>query len=446
MHILALGLNHVTADLPLRERLAFPAELADAALADLRDWLPASAPEAALLSTCNRTEIYCATRDADTAQELLLQWIAKRALRPPAEVRPHVYALTGRRAVLHAFRVASGLDSMVLGETQILGQMKRAVRRAHLADALGPHLHHLFQRAFAVAKQVRRTTGIGGAAVSLAAAAVRLAEEAHGDLRLARVLFVGAGEMIELAARHFGARLPADMAVATRSAARAGRLAARCPVRLLDLASVPDELEHFDVVVSGTASVLPVIGLGMVERAMRVRRSRPLVMIDFAVPRDIEPQVALLPGVVLHAVDDLARIVECGYAARRAAAAEAEAIIEGRADACMQWLSARRLLPLMHTLEQRAVSLRRIEVARARRRLVHGDTAEAVLDSLAAALINKFLHTARTQLGRGELTPEAAQRLVEHWLPGLSAVECASALQASPENPSRPATAARKVA
>lgn len=443
MHLLALGLNHVTADLSLRERLAFPGERADAALADLRAWLPASTPEAALLSTCNRTEIYCATRDADTTQELLLQWIARHARRTPAEVRPHLYALTGRRAVRHAFRVASGLDSMVLGETQVLGQMKQAARRAQLARALGPHLHHLFQRAFAVAKEVRSTTGIGGAAVSLAAAAVRLAEEAHGDLRLARVLFVGAGEMIELAARHFGARLPADMAVATRSAARAGRLAARCPVRTLELSSVPDELEHVDVVVSGTASVLPVIGLGMVERAMRVRRSRPLVMIDLAVPRDIEPEVGLLPGVSLHAVDDLARIVECGYAARRAAAEEAEAIIETRADACMQWLGARRLLPLMRTLEQRAASLRRIEVARARRRLVRGDGVEAVLDGLAAALVNKFLHTARAQLGRGELTPEAAQRLVEHWLPGLSAADGAAA---PPESAPRPATAARKVA
>lgn len=421
MQLLTLGLNHTTASLALRERVAFPAERLRDALGDLRRRLAAVVPESAILSTCNRTEFYCAVREPEAAHGALVDWLAAGSALAVPDLHSCLYALPQEDAVRHAFRVASGLDSMVLGEPQILGQMKDAARHAQHAGALGTHLHQLFQRSFAVAKEVRSQTAIGSAPVSLAAAAVRCAQRVFPDLRDTRVLLVGAGRMIELAGLHFAAQHPRTMVIANRSLERGERLSRRLAAQQMRLVELPGRLHEFDVVVSGTASSLPIIGLGMAERAARARGDRPLVMVDLAVPRDIEAEAGRLPNVYLYSVDDLGEVVQSGAEARRAAAAQAEAIIETRVEGFMRWMRARRTVPLLCALNERAELLRAAELERARRRLARGEPAELVLESLAAGLVNKLLHGPRAMVATGTLAPEEAQRLLDQWLPARSA-------------------------
>jgi glutamyl-tRNA reductase len=417
MHLLTLGLNHTTAPLALRERVAFSADRLRDALADVRGRLSAIVSESAILSTCNRTELYSAVREPDAAHAALVDWLAEVSVLPPEHLRSHMYALPAHDAVRHAFRVASGLDSMVLGEPQILGQMKDAARVAQDAGALGPHLHQLFQRSFAVAKEVRAQTEIGAGSVSMAAAAVRLAQRTFPDLRATQVLFVGAGEMIELALTHFAAQHPRAIAVANRTLERADRLARRfAAVRTLRLAELPEQLPHFDIVISGTASSLPIFGLGMVERASRARRPRPTFMVDLAVPRDIEAEVGLLPDVSVYTIDDLGKVVQSGVAARQAAVAQAEAIIEARVGSFMEWMAARRVVPVLRALDERAETIRAAELERAQRLLARGEPVGAVLVALATGLSNKFLHGPRSLLAGGTWAPDEAHRLVEQWL------------------------------
>jgi glutamyl-tRNA reductase len=281
MQLLTLGLNHTTAPLALREKVAFPGEALRDAVANLRGELRTVLPETAILSTCNRTEIYCATPEPAQARSAITRWMADfNGLGASPGLDEHLYALPNNEAVRHAFRVASGLDSMVLGEPQILGQMKDAARVAQEADALGTHLHQLFQRTFAVAKEVRSQTEIGAHSVSMAAAGVRLAQRLFEDLRETSILFVGAGEMIELAATHFVAQQPKRIAVANRTAERAQKLAQRFGAQSVRLSDLPETLGDHDIIVSCTASSLPIIGLGMVERALRQRRRRPMFMIS----------------------------------------------------------------------------------------------------------------------------------------------------------------------
>jgi glutamyl-tRNA reductase len=393
MHFLTLGLNHNTAPLALREKVAFPGDALPDALSDMRRSLQEVVPEGAILSTCNRTEIYCVTPALDEARQAVSEWMANRnGLGPGMDLAGHLYSLPETQAVRHAFRVACGLDSMVLGEPQILGQMKEAARVAREADALGTHLHQLFQRTFAVAKEVRSQTEIGAHSVSMAAASVRFAERLFEDLRDTSVLFVGAGEMIELAAAHFAARKPRRMMVANRSAERAVRVAQRFGATTMGLAEIPDTLDQFDIVVSCTASPLPIIGLGMVERAIRARRRRPMFMVDLAVPRDVEAEVGRLDDVYLYTVDDLGKLVQTGIESRQAAVAQAELIIDARLEAFMQWLSSRQAVPAIRALHARGEALMQAELERARRMLARGDDPQAVLEALAGGLTRKFLH------------------------------------------------------
>jgi glutamyl-tRNA reductase len=403
MQLLTIGINHHTAPVALRERVAFPLEQIKPALQTLKQaWSGkiarlGDAPElnnlaeAAILSTCNRTELYCATDDRSAREQAIL-WLSKYHNLPVEELAPHLYALPQSEAVRHAFRVASGLDSMVLGETQILGQLKEAVRTASEAGALGTYLNQLFQRTFAVAKEVRGQTEIGAHSVSMAAAAVRLAQRIFENISEQRVLFIGAGEMIELCATHFAAQRPRELVVANRSAERGTRLADRFGGHAMPLADLPSRLHEFDIVVSCTASTLPIIGLGAVESAIRARRRRPIFMVDLAVPRDIEPEVGKLEDVFLYTVDDLGTIVQEGSALRQAAVAQAEAIIETRVQNFMQWLDARSVVPVIRGLHANADLLRRMELERAQKMLARGDDPASVLDALSQALTNKFLH------------------------------------------------------
>jgi glutamyl-tRNA reductase len=416
LQLLALGLNHQTAPLALRERVAFVPDEVGETISRLRDRLAArdagQVSEAAIVSTCNRTELYCAAEEPEAAGAALAEFVAQAKRLDSAEIRRASYVLPQTNAVRHAFRVASGLDSMVIGEPQILGQMKQAERLAREAGGMGPLLNHLFQRTFAVAKEVRSTTEIGTQSVSMAAAAVRVAERIFGELTDSHVLFVGAGEMIELTATHFGARRPKSIAVANRTLERAEALATRMHGRAMRLAELPEQLAHFDIVVSCTASTLPIIGLGMVERAIRARRHRPMFIVDLAVPRDVEPEVARLDDVYVYTVDELGHIVQTGTETRRAAVAQAEAIIESRVRDFESWLKTRAAVPVIQGLRDRAHALRAAEVERARRLLARGDAPEVVLEQLAQALTNKLLHSPVTALHHAADADEAERARV----------------------------------
>lgn len=289
---------------------------------------------------------------------------------------------------------------MVLGETQIVGQMKDAVRTASEAGALGTYLNQLFQRTFAVAKEVRSTTEIGAQSVSMAAAAVRLAQRIFENVADQKVLFIGAGEMIELCATHFAAQTPRELVVANRTAERGAKLAERFGGHAMPLADLPARMHEFDIIVSCTASTLPIIGLGAVERAVKARRRRPIFMVDLAVPRDIEQEVGKLKDVFLYTVDDLGAIVREGSASRQAAVAQAETIIETRVQHFMQWLDTRSVVPIIRHMHTQADALRRTEVERAQKMLARGDDPLAVLDALSQALTNKLIHGPTSALNR----------------------------------------------
>mgnify|MGYP000264051110 FL=1 len=417
MAVWTLGLNHTTAPLDLRGRFAFAVDQLAPTLQRLRQELAthaSEAPEAAILSTCNRTEIYCAANQASPRDTL--QWLASTGGVSPQELQHHTYLLEGDEAARHAFRVASGLDSMVLGEAQILGQLKDAVRAAEEAGALGTTLNQLFQRSFAVAKEVRTATEIGAHSISMAAASVRLASQLFEDLKAIRVLFVGAGEMIELVVTHFAARQPKAMAIANRSLERGQSLASRFGAETMRLADLPERLHEFDAVISCTASTLPLIGLGAVERALKKRKHSPMFMVDLAVPRDIEPEVKSLEDVYLYTVDDLASVVQAGQAQRQAAVAEAEVIIDAGVQSFNHWLGQRSSVPLIQQLQEQAEAWREAELARARKLLAKGDSAEAVLEALSRGLTQKMLHGAMAELRSGnpehrEQTMQTVQRL-----------------------------------
>ncbi len=410
MHLLALGLNHQTAPLSLRERVAFLPQDVEGAISRLRVRFAGSdvgaLSEAAIVSTCNRTELYCAVDEPERAGLALADFVAAEKGIGSGDLARASYTLPGGDAVRHAFRVASGLDSMVLGEPQILGQMKQAERLARAAGSMGLLLNHLFQRTFAVAKEVRSSTEIGAHSVSMAAAAVKMAERIFGGLEDCHLLLIGAGEMIELAATHLAARRPKSITVANRTVERAHALATRLHGRCLPLSDLPESLARFDVIVSCTASSLPIIGLGMVERAVRARRHRPMVVVDLAVPRDVEPEVARLDDVFVYTIDDLGQMVQMGHESRQAAVAQAEAIIESRVRDFESWLAGRATVPLILDIRQRAEEMRLHEMDRARRQLARGDSADAVIEKLSQALTNKFLHAPISVLNDAAAAPD----------------------------------------
>ena len=417
MAVWALGLNHTSAPLDLRGRFAFALDQIGPTLCGLRESVQRH-PEAAIISTCNRTEIYCATQHAADVHALdhTFEWLASRGNVPAAVLREHAYTLQDDQAARHVFRVASGLDSMVLGEPQILGQMKDAVRVAGEAGALGTTLNQLFQRSFAVAKEVRSATEIGAHSISMAAAAVRLAGQLFEDLAKIRVLFVGAGDMIELAATHFAARNPKNITIANRSLERGEKLATRFGGETMRLAELPDRLHEFDAVVSCTASTLPLIGLGAVERALKRRKHRPMFMVDLAVPRDIEPEVQALQDVYLYTVDDLAHVVQTGAANRQAAVAQAEVIIDAGVLSFMHWVGRRGTVPLILQLSAQADQWRSIEIARAKKRIARGEDVDSVLDGLTRGLTQKLLHGPLAELQAGDdESRDRASSAIEHF-------------------------------
>jgi glutamyl-tRNA reductase len=412
MPLHVLGLNHQSASLEIREKLAFPPEAQADALSDL-----AAQPgvgEAVLVSTCNRTEVYCRADDVGAARA----WLVRAGERAGVQIDGMLYCHTDEAAVRHAFRVASGLDSMVLGEPQILGQVKQSVRNAQGAGTLGSHLGKLFQQTFAVAKRVRTDTALGAQSISMAAAALKLAQNLFGDLSRTRMLLIGVGEMVELAATYFVAQQPLAVAVANRTLARGEAFAERFDGKAMALAELPARIAEFDIVITGTASSLPILGLGLIERALKARKRRPMFIVDFAVPRDVEPEVAKLEDVFLYTIDDLGKVVQEGAETRRAAAAEAEVIVAREVEAYRAWQGSRAAVPAIVELRRRADQYREAELARARQRLARGDDPATVIEALAKGLANKFLHHPSQALSRAaEGEREHLMRAIETLYP-----------------------------
>ncbi len=401
MSVFAIGLNHTTAPLALREQFAFAAQDLSQVLGTLKQHLQA---EVALLSTCNRTELYLAPHVAANPHNVFKQatslLAASKGLAADLLAK-HSYQLHTEQPIRHAYRVASGLDSMVLGEPQILGQLKQAVRTAQEAGTLGTQLQHLFQQSFSVAKQVRSQTGVGAASVSMAAAAVRLAQRIFGDLSQRSVLMIGAGEMIELCATHFAGHSPKTLTIANRTQARGQMLADTLAkqghsAHVLSLAQLPEVLGQYDIVISCTASTLPIIGLGLVQRALSQktakRQAKTTMMVDLAVPRDIEPEVGQLADVYLYTVDDLGRVVQEGRDARSAAVTHAEQIIDVRVADFIRWQSSRRAVPIIQALQHNAHSIRQSELDKALKLLSTGHTPAQVLEQLSRQLTQKLMH------------------------------------------------------
>ena len=388
MYLLTLGLNHRTAPVALRERTAFsPEQLPDAVRSLVAN---PQVQEATILSTCNRTEIYCRQEQVATAP--VFNWLRKYGDLPEDALNSSTYTLPGEQAVQHAFRVASGLDSMVLGEPQILGQMKSAFSVAHQAGTTGKILNRLFQHTFSVAKQIRTDTAIGASAVSVAFAAVDLAKRIFSRLQEQTVLLIGAGETIELVARHLKQNEVRHIIVANRSIERAQALTSQLGGEAISLAEIPARLHEADIVVASTASTLPILGKGTVESALRKRRHRPMFMIDLAVPRDIETEVDELDDVFLYTVDDLQNVVTANQTSRQEAAVEAEKIIDLQVMRFMHWMRSLDSVPTIRSLRDKIEALGETELEDAQRRLANGENPQQVLEHFARNLSRKFAH------------------------------------------------------
>lgn len=395
MQLTAVGLNHQTAPLSIREKLAFAAAALPKAVRNLAR--SNAATEAVILSTCNRTELYCV---GDS--EEIIRWLADYHSLPIEEIRPYLYALDMQETVRHAFRVACGLDSMVLGEPQILGQIKDAVRVSQEQESMGKKLNALFQKTFSVAKEVRTDTAVGENSVSMASASVKLAEQIFPDIGDLNVLFIGAGEMIELVATYFAAKSPRLMTVANRTLARAQELCDKLGVNAEPclLSDLPAILHDYDVVVSSTASQLPIVGKGMVERALKQRQSMPLFMLDLAVPRDIEAEVGDLNDAYLYTVDDMVNIVQSGKEARQKAAAAAETLVSEKVAEFVRQQQGRKSVPLIKALRDEGEKARKQVLENAMKQLAKGATAEEVLERLSVQLTNKLLHSPTQTLNK----------------------------------------------
>ena len=397
MPLFALGLNYRTAPIEVRERVAFPLESQRDAIDALR--LETDAQEVTLVSTCNRTEIYLRAND-DSVLTLAARWLSAVPAAQGLDLAPHFYTLSEAEVPRHAFRVASGLDSMILGEPQILGQMKLAVKIAGDAKALSGPLDRLFQDTFKVAKEVRTQTDIGTTSVSMAAASLKLAQQLFGDVGGIKLLLIGVGEMIELAATHFAAHSPKQIVVANRTLERGQELAQRFNASAITLQQLPERIHEFDAIITSTASTLPIIGKGMIERALKLRRRKPIFMVDLAVPRDIEAEVGEMNDVFLYTLDSLGKVIQQNLEKREAAIAEADTIINARTAEFMHWLASRNTVPIIQQLRGKADYYRQIELERAKKLLAKGEDPAKVLDALANGLTNKFLHHPLAALSR----------------------------------------------
>lgn len=388
MYLTVLGINHRTAPVELRGQVAFPPDKVGQALAELRQL--DGIHEAAILSTCNRTELYCTREESGT--DSLAEWLGNFHRLPPGSLQPHLYAYQGEPAVRHVFRVAAGLDSMILGEPQILGQMKDCYQQALDSGSIDTLVNRLFQHTFSVAKQVRTDTAIGASPVSVAFAAVSLARQIFGDLARHTALLIGAGETIELTARHLHDRQTGKLIIANRTVSRAHDLAAQFGGYGIGLEEIATHLAEADIVIASTGSSSTLLEKATVENALQSRKHRPVLMIDIAVPPDIDPAVRELDDVYLYTVDDLQQVIEENMRSRQEAADQAEEIIEAQAGRFMAWTRSLDAVPTLCAYREHAESLGEAELNRARRLLAGGTPPEEVIEQLTRNLVRKLTH------------------------------------------------------
>lgn len=394
MTLLAFGLNHATAPLDIREKVVFGADVLIDALGELRR--QKNVQEAAIFSTCNRTEVYCSLDQPDS--QAALDWLHQFHGLPMSELTPFIYSHPDEQAVKHLLRVASGLDSMVLGEPQVLGQLKTAYQAGMQSGTIGKLLGQLFQHSFRVAKQVRSTTAIGSHPVSVAYAAVRLAHQIFGDLTNQTALLIGAGETIELVARHLHNSGLQRMIIANRTLDRSQNLASEFSAYAMTLSDIPQHLEEADIIISSTASQLPILGKGAIETAIRKRKHRPVFIVDIAVPRDVEAEAGDLADVYLYTVDDLKEVIDDNMRSRKQAAEQAEEIIDAQVLHFMAWLHSLDAVSTIRALREQARGVQNLEFEAAQRRLQQGDDPEKVLEELGRRLTNKLIHLPSSQL------------------------------------------------
>jgi len=396
MPLLTIGLNHKTAPVHIRERVAFAPERLPETLHNLTAQTQAS--EAAILSTCNRTEMLCCVDKADS--KIIIDWFRNYHNLTAEEVAPYLYVYPEQDAVRHVLRVASGLDSLILGEPQILGQLKDAYSTARQSGTIGKLLGRLFQHTFSVAKQVRTDTAIGASSVSVAFATVSLAKQIFSDLNQHTALLIGAGETIELTARHLKENGIKRLLIANRTLARAEALVTEFEGAAITLEEIPGYLAEADIVISSTASPLPILGKGATERAIKQRKHQPILMVDIAVPRDIEPEVGELDDIYLYTVDDLHEIIQEGLRSRQEAALQAEEIIDSQVQHFMGWLRSLDAIPTIRRYRSQMEQIRDDEVRRAVQLLAQGQDPEQVITHLARALTNKITHQPSMHLRR----------------------------------------------
>ncbi|MBC8945124.1 MULTISPECIES: glutamyl-tRNA reductase [Xenorhabdus] len=390
MTLLALGINHKTAPVSLRERVAFSPDTIGLALDNLlRQPLVRGG---VVLSTCNRTELYLSVEQQDNLKEQLIDWLCEYHQLNPEEISTSLYWHLDSEAVSHLMRVASGLDSLVLGEPQILGQVKKAFAESQNYQSLSGELERLFQKSFSVAKRVRTETEIGANAVSVAFAACTLARQIFESLSQLNILLVGAGETIELVARHLKEHQVNRIIIANRTKERAHALANEVNAEVISLPEIDTRLAEADIVISSTASLLPIIGKGMVERALKLRRNQPMLLVDIAVPRDIEPDVEKLSDVYLYSVDDLQAIIQQNLAQRKAAAVIAEGIVQQESTHFMDWLRSQGAVNTIREYREQAEKIRAEMTAKALISIRQGADAEQVINQLTHQLTNRLIH------------------------------------------------------
>jgi len=394
MHLTVLGINHRTAPVEVRGQVAFPPESLPRALGELMAL--EGVHEAAILSTCNRTELYL-NQDAENV-EPVSDWLCRFHRLDIDSLQPHLYKYWETEAVRHILRVAAGLDSMVLGEPQILGQMKDSYQRALQIGSIDTLVNRLFQHTFSVAKQIRTDTAIGASPVSVAFAAVSLARQIFGRLEEQTALLIGAGETIELAARHLHDQGMGKMVIANRTVSRAHDLAAQFNGYGIELDEIPAHLAEADIVISSTGSMTPLITRKLVKQALVSRKHRPVLMVDLAVPADIEAKVATLDDIYLYSVDDLKQVIEENLRSRQEAAEQAEEIIEVQVDRFMAWTRSLLAVPMVRAYRDYAQSLAEAERRKASHQLASGKPPQEVIDTLTRNLVNKLTHNPSVNL------------------------------------------------
>ena len=385
MNLNIIGLNHKTAPLGLREKLVFRTDQISHALLDLKC---NKVNQVAILSTCNRTEIYF----NGPKKQIVCQWLADYHHIKLSQLKKHLYHYSNKDALTHAYQVASGLDSMFLGETQILGQMKQAAKISEYAGTQGKFLSQFFQTVFEAAKEIRSKTNIGASSTTIASTIISLTKKIFGDLYQTKIIFVGAGEMTELIAKYFNKHQPEKITIANRSIFRGKKLANKIGAETCLIGEIKDQLHEYDIVISATGSQLPVIGLGMIERAIKKRKHKPMLLIDLAVPRDIEPETSKLNDIFLYTLDKLAEIAQEGIDNRTDAVKDANIIIEKKVNNFYKKINKKKASPTIVTLRNQFEDNRQKEINKAKKQLANGKSIDEILETLSNNLSNKFLH------------------------------------------------------